>query len=109
MIELFAELLVRDCNCVSIGIATSGAACADTTNFDLMEIDPDPSVATISRVGAVPEAQSGGVPERVRVALLRDNQLGAFDKAYVNISSEENVDLESVKLNGSETRATGGN
>jgi hypothetical protein len=45
-----------------------------------MEMDPDPSVAIISMAGAAPEAKSGGVPERVRVALSRDSQLGALDK-----------------------------
>jgi hypothetical protein len=79
------------------------------TNVDLIEIDPDPSVATISMVGAVPAAESGGVPERVRVGPLRDNQLGPLDKVYVKTSSDEKVDSESVKLNGTETLATGGN
>lgn len=81
-------------------MAIAGAGFLDLTIVAVEVTDPDVSLAVSSRTTPVtaffPAPFEEGVPDRVRVLLYRENQLGAVESAQVRGSWEENAEPEKV-------------
>jgi hypothetical protein len=99
-------------NWLENGMFITGGEFLETTRVAFKVTEPVVSVA-VSWIltGATvfgPASLTEGVPDRSRRLLSRDSQLGPAERVYVSGRVEENVELEKVYENCSDTRATGG-
>ena len=95
-------------SCSLTGVPRPGPFSADTIRVTDIDVEPVGSVATKLNVTG-PTSPEPGVPESVRLALSSCSQFGDPDKAYWMVDSVEvKVDVEKMKSNGWEIRATGG-
>ena len=80
-----AENVPNVASCVDGWLLTIGAGFVETINVALRVLDPEESVAVkpigIPVTASVPTSLLEGVPDRVRVLLSRESQLGPLDKA----------------------------
>jgi hypothetical protein len=80
-----AENVPKVESCVDGWLLRIGAGFLETTNVALRVLDPEESVAVkpigIPATASVPTSAVEGVPDRVRVLLSRESQLGPLDKA----------------------------
>ena len=87
-----------DCNWTDRGMLTTGAGFLETTSVAYSVIEPDESLAVISIetpvTAPVPASAMDGVPNKVRVLLSRDSQLGPLERLYVIGSVDEKVEVE---------------
>ena len=103
---------MKDGSCVDAGMLIMGAGSLEMTSVAFRVVEPVLSLA-INSIGtpvtvSLPASLVEGVPDKVRLLLSSDNQVGALDREYCIGRSDEKVESENVYKKGFETLATGG-
>jgi hypothetical protein len=82
------------------GMLTTGAGLLEITSVAFCVIEPDESLAVMYMetpvTTPVPASSMEGVPDKVRVLLSRDSQLGPLESVYTMGRVDEKVEIEKV-------------